>query len=413
LESISETARRILDCSIRGRAWPVASVGRLVEEADTEEGSRALFGILAEGLSDRFEPRLVDAYAALFSEVIAAALPGSSAAELLARYQRVRRPRRFEGGAEAVYVLSRVTLGADVAITSLVLDAAKRCFPAARIVLVGGEKSYQLFAGDPRIEHLPVAYRRGTLRERLEACPRIEEPGAIVIDPDSRLTQLGLVPVCPEESYYFFEGRAYGADTEESLGALTRRWIAETFRIPDARAWIAPGGAVPLDRAGSPDPARADQPPPAGVAVSLGVGENPAKGMPPSFEQRLLGALADRGLEVVVDSGPGGEERERVRRAIGARQDRIRMFQGSFAAFAGIIARSRLYVGYDSAGQHAAAACGVPLATIFAGAPCPRFCARWRPTGPGPIEVIQASDRDPECMLQRVLDAVDRLLRRC
>ena len=398
MESISETARRILDCSIRGQAWPVASVERLIEEAASEEGSRALFGILAEGLSDRFEPRLVDAYAALFSEVIAAALPGSCVAELLARYQRVRRPRRFEGGAQAVYVLSRVTLGADVAITSLVLDAAKRRFPAARIVLAGGEKSYQLFAGDPRIEHLPVAYRRGTLRERLQACPRIEERGSIVIDPDSRLTQLGLVPVCPEESYYFFEGRAYGADTDEPLGSLARRWIAETFGVPDARAWIAPA---------APPASAAD------VAVSLGVGENPAKNLPPEFEEHLLGALAGRGFEVVVDSGPGGEEQERVRRAIGARQDRIRMFEGSFAAFAGIIARSRLYVGYDSAGQHAAAACGVPLATIFAGAPCPRFTARWRPTGPGPIEVIPAADRDPERVLEDALDAVDRLLRPC
>jgi ADP-heptose:LPS heptosyltransferase len=371
---------------------------RLFEEAASEEGSRALFGILAEGLSDRFEPRLVDAYAALFSEVIAAALPGSCVAELLARYRRVRRPRRFEGDAEAVYVLSRVTLGADVAITSLVLDAAKRRFPAARIVLAGGEKSYQLFAGDPRIEHLPVAYRRGTLRERLQACPRIEERGSIVIDPDSRLTQLGLVPVCPEESYYFFEGRAYGADTDEPLGSLARRWIAETFGVPDARAWIAPA---------APPASAAD------VAVSLGVGENLAKGLPPEFEEHLLGALAGRGLEVVVDSGPGGEEQERVRRAIGARQDRIRMFEGSFAAFAGIIARSRLYVGYDSAGQHAAAACGVPLVTIFAGAPCPRFTARWRPTGPGPIEVIPAADRDPERVLEDALDAVDRLLRPC
>jgi hypothetical protein len=240
-----------------------------------------------------------------------------------------------------------------------------------------------------------VVYRQGTLRERLEACPRIEEPASIVIDPDSRLTQLGLVPVCPEERYYFFESRAYGADTEESLGALTRRWIAETFDVPDAQAWIAP--------AVFPEAA-------ADVAVSLGVGENSAKGMPPSFEERLLGALADRGLDVIVDSGPGGDEQERVRRAIGARQDRIRMFQGSFAAFAAIIERSRLYVGYDSAGQHVAAACGVPLVTVFAGAPCPRFAARWRPTGSGRIEVIDAADREAECVLENALEAVDRVV---
>jgi ADP-heptose:LPS heptosyltransferase len=337
----------------------------------------------------------VDAYAGLFSEVIAAALPEYGAADLLARYQRVRRPRRCETSPESVVVLSRVTLGADVAITSLVLDAAKRRYPAARIVLAGGEKSYQLFAGDPRIEHLPIAYRQGALRERLQTCPRFDQPSTIVIDPDSRLTQLGLLPVCPAENYYFFESRSYGANTEDSLGRLTQLWIEETFGVSGARAYLAPVGEPPSA---------------ADVAVSLGFGENPAKGMPYPFEPRLLEALDERGLGVVVDAGPGEEEEERVRQAIGGRRDRIRMFRGSFAAFAGIIARSRLYVGYDSAGQHAAAACGVPLLTIFAGAPCPRFRARWRPTGPGPIEVLSVENRDPAPVLKQALAAVDRLL---
>ena len=34
----------------------------------------------------------------------------------------------------------------------------------------------------------------------------------------------------------------------------------------------------------------------------------------------------------------------------------VRFWNGSFAAFAALIAESDLYVGYDSAGQHAAAA---------------------------------------------------------
>jgi ADP-heptose:LPS heptosyltransferase len=47
-------------------------------------------------------------------------------------------------------------------------------------------------------------------------------------------------------------------------------------------------------------------------------------------------------------------------------------------------------VGYDSAGQHVAAACGVPLVSVFAGYPCERFLDRWRPWGPGRIEVVRA-----------------------
>jgi ADP-heptose:LPS heptosyltransferase len=380
-----------------GEAWPAPALARLIAEAESEEGGRALFGVLAEGLCDRFEPRLVDAYVALFAEVMAAALPEFTAAELRARYERVRRPRPVAGDPHTVYVLSRVTLGADIAIASVLLDAAKRRFPRARIALVGGEKSYALFAADPRIEHAPVAYqRRGTLRERLEACPRLDDPDALVIDPDSRLTQLGLLPVCPEENYVFFESRAYGCETEDSLGTLTRRWAAEVLGVTGAHAYIAP----------------AEQTAPADAAVSLGVGGNSDKGLPDPFERRLLGALADRGLEVLVDCGPGGEEEERVRRAAAAHPERIRLFHGSFAAFASAIARSKLYVGYDSAGQHAAAACGTPLAIVFAGYPNPRFCARWRPTGRGPVEVIPVENRDAESALTRTLDAVERLLAR-
>jgi len=383
-ESTSETARRILDGCLRGEAWSAESLERLIGEADSE----ALFGILAEGLCDRFEPKLVDAYVEIFAQVISAAMPEHRALDLRKRYERVRQPRPIAGDPQAVYVLSRVTLGADVAITSVLLDAAKRRFPKARIVLAGGEKSHALFAADPRIETLTVSYRRrGSLRERLLACPRIDETGAIVIDPDSRLTQLGLLPVCPEENYYFFESRSYGAKTNDSLGELTQRWAAEVLGVADARAYIAP----------------AEQPESADVTVSLGVGENPDKGMPDPFERDLLRALAGRGLNVIVDCGPGGEEEERVRRAA---PDGVQLFHGSFASFAARIAKSRLYVGYDSAGQHAAAACGTPLITIFAGSPSPRFRARWRPAGRGPIEIIHPSGH----ALEQILEAVDRLL---
>ncbi|MEK7409152.1 MAG: glycosyltransferase family 9 protein [Acidobacteriota bacterium] len=368
----------------------------LVEAAcDSAEASRALFGILAEGLSDRFEPRLVEAYAGLFAEAIAFALPQCKAADLLARYERVRRPRRFEGRAERVrnvFVLSRVTLGADIAVTSLVLDAVKRRFPEARVFLVGSEKNWQLFAADARVGCVPVTYGR-SLRERLaaglELQARLSQAGSVVIDPDSRLTQLGLLPVCPEEDYFFFESRGYGGDGEESLAELTRRWLDQTFGVADAWPWIAPA----VEGEG------------AHVAISFGVGDNPAKRIPDPFEEELLRGLSRRGLEALVDKGAGGEEAARVERAV-AGSGQVRMFEGSFAAFATRIMRSRLYVGYDSAGQHAAAAAGVPLVTVFAGFPSPRFFARWQPTGPGPKVVIRVDDPDPAAVLRQTLEAV-------
>jgi ADP-heptose:LPS heptosyltransferase len=376
----------VLDACLAGAPWPEAALRALIESGD----GREFFSVVVEGLSDRFEPRLVNTYAALMSHVIAALLPAYNAADLVARYNRVRRPRRFSGDAAEVVVLSRVTLGADVAVTSVILDAAKKRFPRARILLAGGAKSAALFAADPRIGHLPVAYgRAATLRERLAACPDLDAPGRIVIDPDSRLTQLGLVPVCREENYYFFESRSYGGDADEPLRDLARRWAAQTFGVAGARPYVAPSDAPSLLEGPY-------------VAVSLGVGENPAKRVPDPFEARLLAGLVEFGTTLVVDTGAGGEERERVRRAAGGRPQ-VHLYEGSFAGFASVIARSRLYIGYDSSGQHVAAACGVPLVTVFAGFPCDRFLARWRPNG----VVIR---HEGAATLARVLEAAGRFV---
>jgi ADP-heptose:LPS heptosyltransferase len=393
--SCNQAARELLDCCLRRETWP----GELLLQLAQEDCSRELIRVVAEGLADRFEPALCDTYAALFSEAIATVEPGFDAAALLARYRRVRQPRAFGGGIiRNVFVLSRVTLGADVAITSVILDTVKQRFPTARIFLVGSRKAWELFEADSRVEHLAVAYPRGgSLRDRLatgrDLQQLLSQPESITIDPDSRLTQLGLVPVCPEEDYFFFESRAYGGEDSESLGALAKRWVTQTFGIEECEAYIAPlqGAAESAE-----------------ITVSLGVGENPAKRIGDPFEAELMAALARRGATVLIDKGAGGEEAERVERAI-AGLDGVRCWEGSFAGFAAAIAKSRLYVGYDSAGQHVAAACGVPLVSVFAGFPAPRMFDRWRPAGTGSIEVVRVDDQGPQAVLQSALDAIDRL----
>ena len=412
--SCREIAQSILDACLEGRAWPDGLLRRLLEcstapdQAEAQEGSKALFQVLVEGMADRFEPRLSEVYAELFAQAIAFASPGWDPEELVARYRRIRRTRPFRGDStrvQSVYVLSRVTLGADVAITSVVLDAAKRRFPKAAIILVGGEKNHQLFAADARIRPLAAPYgREGTLSERLSAgrslARELSGPDSIVIDPDSRLTQLGLLPVCREEDYFFFESRSYGGDGADSLTTLTERWLGEVLDVPDAAPYLATAETPEM----GPEP---------GIIVNLGVGDNPAKRVPDPYEEGLLRGLLRKDARLLVDLGAGGEEEERVRRAIArclAPETKIRPWRGSFAALAAMISRSRLYVGYDSAGQHAAAVLGTPLVTVFAGFASPRMFARWYPTGPGPKEVIRVDHADPPAVLERTLAAIDRLI---
>lgn len=387
--SPEEDARELLAACLDGQPWPADALARLIEPA----GNRALFSIVVERLGDLFEPRLCDVYAELFSEVVARVLP-LQARELVERYDRVRLPRRFDrapASIDKVFVLSRVTLGADVAITSVVLDAAKRLFKNASVYFVGPKKSWELFAADSALEHLPLDYGRGSsLAERLAVWPRLREllgaSNSIVIDPDSRLTQLGLLPVCAESDYFFFESRAYGGESDAALPHLTRRWVAETFGVEDAQPFIAP-----LPGAGNP----------ADVTLSFGVGENTAKRVEGSFEADLLRYLSERESSILIDRGAGGEEAERVERAAARSGGMVRMWDGSFAGFAAHIAHSELYVGYDSAGGHVAAACGVPMVSIFRGQASERMFQRWRPVGPGPIQLIRASD--PSETLRQVI----------
>jgi ADP-heptose:LPS heptosyltransferase len=363
----------------------------LIEDAD----GRALFGILAEGLADRFEPALCDAYAQLFAQAIAAVREGPGAAELVARYRRVREVRAAAGDPRRVFVLSRVTLGADVAVTSVLLDAAKRRFPEAQVVFVGPLKNFELFAGDPRIQHAPIAWRRGGLRERLSVERDLREllaaPDSLVLDPDSRLTQLGLLPVCGEERYRLFESRSYGGATARPLPELAAAWALETLGVSGARPYLALA-------AGDPQPRGA-------VAVSLGVGDNPAKRIADPFEEGLLRLLAGSGAPLCIDKGAGGDEAARVERAVGRAGVTATFWEGSFAGFASIIAASRLYVGYDSAGQHIAAASGVPLVSVFAGFPAPRMFDRWRPAGPR-CAVVRVGRPEPGEVLERVRLAI-------
>jgi ADP-heptose:LPS heptosyltransferase len=168
--------------------------------------------------------------------------------------------------------------------------------------------------------------------------------------------------------------------------------VNETFSIPDAKAYIAP----------------ADRGMEADIAVSLGVGENDEKRLPDPFEERLLRMLVETGRQVVIDEGLADNERERVRRLVHAIPS-IESWRGAYAPFAATISRARLYVGYDSAGQHVAAACGVPLISIFAGYPSERMFSRWQPSGPGSISIIRANPPDAETVLTRVSSVLQNL----
>ena len=360
----------MLEAARRGEILPGPLVHALGEECPGE-----FFRIVIESLADSFEPAQAVAYKELMRAWIVE--PQHVTPAITERVDKV-------------CVLSRVTLGADIKITSVILDAMKRRFPRAVILLVGGSKSAELFAADPRITHLEATYpRSGPVSRRLEFAydlrRKLQGNNRIVIDPDSRMTQLGLLPVCESSHAFHFPSRT--AQSAPNLTTLTERWVWHSFRV-SGQAYVMPH---PVRIAGEWPRA----------AVSLGVGENDTKRIDGEFEAGMIRKLADHFRTIWIDRGVGGDEAVRVTAAVKASgvDDRVRFWEGSFAGFVSLITQCDLYAGYDSAGQHAAAAAGVPLISIFAGAPSERFRERWAPQGPGRIHIIDASALDPAACL--------------
>ncbi len=265
-------------------------------------------------------------------------------------------------------------------------------------MLVGNRKSAELFAADSRISHLEADYPRirpqsaTASNSPTTSAARSKGPNRIVVDPDSRMTQLGLIPVCEPEHYFHFPSRT--ADSAAKSHRTDTKLASRNIRRIGQRVY----------RAASRSPSKAIAP---RATVSLGVGDNETKRIHGDFEAQLIRALGETFRTIWIDRGVGGEEALRVTAAAEASGciDRIRFWEGSFAGFASLIAQSDLYAGYDSAGQHAAAASGTPLITIFAGAPSERFRQRWSPRGPGRIRVIEADSLTPDACLQQLLTA--------
>jgi ADP-heptose:LPS heptosyltransferase len=160
------------------------------------------------------------------------------------------------------------------------------------------------------------------------------------------------------------------------------------------------------------------------AVVNLGVGENPEKRLRDPFEISLLLLLLQVGCRVVLDRGTGEEELLRTGNLIRGLRDQGRAvapvgspdgsqaevltWEGSLSGLAGLIQVADLYVGYDSAGGHIAAALGVPAIDVFAGAVSVRMRERWSPWGRRPARVIPvAPGTAPADIMRRIQEQLE------
>jgi len=403
----------------------------------------ALFGIVVEKLCDDFEELPVELYARVMCQIISFCrtvpagrdldekLTGFGIVSPQQLYERAlsvhTRPYRYavDRAPSRIVLLSRVTIGADVAILSVMIQRLLRLFPQTDIVVMGNGKLAGLFEGDPRIRLRAISYaRRGGLFERFagwhaameilrDEMPDDGERSILVIDPDSRISQLGVLPLLHGENYLFFNTRHHAAATAgRCMAERTNDWMDAVFggaEFCHPTVWTAP---TTLETARM----RIDGLRAVGarhvIAVNLGVGQNPRKRISLEFEKRLVRALAAVPATVVLlDRGFGPDETERSWQIMAdARHCGLPCIETHFsspnfpsmahgvlvvecgiAEVAALIAHSDEYIGYDSACQHVAAAVKTPTLTIFAGSNNMNFIRRWSACGDTECRIVHVN----------------------
>lgn len=414
--------------------------------ADAELNARAsaaLFGIIVEELCDDYEEMPVETYGRVMSEVISycrklpkgALLDGrltdfgiSTFDELYNRANLVHSRRYVCNAGKApakVILLSRVTIGADVAILSVMIQRLMKIFPDAEIVVIGDAKLDGIFGGHPGIRICRLSYARsGGLFERFsswhaaldilaEEMPPQAERDVLLIDPDSRVSQLGVLPFTHSDNYLFFNSRRCdGSSKNLCMAELTNRWMNDVFGTSGfCYPTIWPPAAVRLRARALTDALRA-----AGcrrvVAVNFGVGTNPRKRLSDDFEAKLLAAILESaGTVVLLDRGFGTEELSRTAGLLSAMRGRgldvssagfrdgepSRIARGvvgvdcAIGEVAALIAECDEFIGYDSACQHIAAAANVPTLTIFAGSNNMHFIRRWSACGDTQCRIVHVN----------------------
>ncbi len=413
-------------------------------EGAESTASSALFGMIIEGLCDDFEELQTEVYNRVMSRIIGFCRKLKAGAELsqsldsfsldsdeniYSRAEKLRmgalESKKFED-VEKIVVLSRITIGADVALTGVLAQKLLNLYPDAKLVFIGDSKLKDLFGGNDRFEFRNISYsRRGGLLERISTWHQVLElvqnenvhsanGRSIVLDTDSRLSQLGVLPVCGDSSYLFFRSRGDSDSWPKriSMAELANFWADKVLGpspFAHPKIWI-PGE---LAKKGQRICSSMRRNPSSRIYfVNFGVGGNLRKRIDGDFEQKLVERLlAEKNALVILDKGFGGDELERSDRLLQSLSSRSiphltldfeneslsgNLSDGSnlvshsagIGAVASLIAACDIYVGYDSACQHIAAAAGTRTLTIFAGTNNTRFVRRWRAFGKARSDLI-------------------------
>ncbi|MBA3013725.1 MAG: hypothetical protein KKD63_04910 [Proteobacteria bacterium] len=440
--------------------WAVSADSQVAKAA-----TAAIFGGIIEQFCDDFSDEGVTAGNLVLSRILQWLRVTPQGAELdcrlndfgfadgdalLQRYLRVSQPRQLGPDRldtlRKVFVLSRVTAGADIAITSVIVHRLRKRLPHTELVLIGPGHLVELFASVADCRYRDFVYKNdGGLFVKMTSWPRLLEVVAeeceglsahevLLFDPDTRLSQLGLLPLLPGDNTCYFPSRFHPKQEFAgcNLSVLTNEWL--NLLLDEKERW-QPSIVFPSN--GEDYHSFVQSLYGLGcrlvVTVNFGVGNDPRKRVHDEFETGLVSKLLGiPGTVVILDTGRGEQKEQWVTShfdsVLGLGLPAVRLaetelqgycpafghglivFTGVLGSLGKMIDAGDCFVGYDSCGQHLAAATRTPAVIIFSGAPSQRFIQRWSPDVPGsitiPIRGSVSTNEATELLIQTVIRAV-------
>ena len=377
--------------------------------------------------------------------------------DILCRYAKIRQavpiPQNRKKMVNKLLIISRVTAGADIAITSVMVHRLAKSFPQAEIVLLGPTHLETMFPELDNCRVIPFIYKNDScLLDKMTSWPPLFEkvqeeqkgcrPGeTMLFDPDTRMTQLGLLPLLADDSTCYFPSRAWTPRPGNlgNLSNLTNQWLNTILgENQEETPYLI------LHNEGHGYNAFCQKLKNRGcnflIVLNFGVGNDSKKKISGPFEEKLLLKLArEPQTMLILDRGRGSIENARVdhllslanRQGINTgllHEEQIPLaeikftngllaFTGSLDSLGKMICAADCFIGYDSCGQHLAAATGTPAAIIFAGAPSARFIERWSPVAADIITIIvdrqqTTSDEGQDRLVSQIKEAVAKIKKR-
>lgn len=439
------------------------------DSEDTSDLDRDFMMYFVEPLKDSFGKDEGEFYAGVFAElIVAAAGKSNKIKEWLAQIKidsrapeedlverhiallKQKSPLSNEQTKKIrkVIILSRATIGADSLVSSLLVRRVIREFRNADVIFVDaagignqllsvpGLISVSQFI-DQMEEVVSLRWNRNgfSILEGLEYSVDLynyikiitqgfQQYEYILLDPDSRLSQTGMMPLIHPGSHYFIDTSVTDSEKKEnnikSLGEICSSYLnhilggySDNYPRLEIRKNCfddVRGIFKSLALTGK-------------TVVTVHFGAEPeSKFLSLDFEKSLILKLLELRVIPVLVRSPKESEEEKIRYHVkeikaegrkvteltliggeykvdGAQAADIYTFKGDIGIFAALVKRSNLYIGYDSLGQHIAAASGTPTITVFAGHINQAFLKRWTPFGEGQITIIEIDRKQSDSCL--------------